>query len=708
MKIKTILDKIDEKQLFVPAFQREYRWQRPDALKLVDSLLKEYPTGTLLVWETNKPPELKGPHKYDEKQGAVKILLDGQQRVTTLYMLSRGTPPPYYSPAEILVDPSGMWIDLMSLKAEYGSDSKRESDPRWQRLTEILQNKVNAWSLFPAFASAGSPLSPDEQQLVGQNIDTVKRILDYDIPEQTIPIKATVQEAIEIFYIVNKAGITLTDAELALAQISGYWPQARQEFKSKLDELRDGGFEFSLDLFVYVILACVYASGTELQKLHGPENEAVVKAAWKKLRSETIDYAINLLKGHAYVDHSAELSTPYVMVPLIAWLYKSDVKPSEMSIGKMVRWFYLSQARQRYSVGVLQKLETELKIIDKSKDPWDQLVSLIAEKRPLAITPQELERIPIQNPIFTVMRWVFKAREAVCLTTGTKIHQSMGEKYSLERDHIFPTRLLKEHGYNQSDAPKYALAQEVANRMILTKIGNRQKSAVEPAAYLSAANQNFPNALGRQCIPEDPDLWHIDRFEDFLARRRTLIAIAINDHIDSLGGKSSETAEATIEELIESGESAELEFKQTFRWDVEKGHPNKKMEEAIAKAVAAFANSDGGTLLIGVHDEQGAVGLEPDYAVAGGDRDGFELALTTSLQNQFGAAFKASKIRITFPSADGIEICRVDVSRSHMLMPITVTSKDGNKIERIYIRSGNSSQELPASEVQAYISMRNG
>src|SRR5579885_1570991 len=87
MRISTILDKIDENQLFVPAFQREYVWKRDDAKQLLDSLIKQYPTGTMLTWETNRPPELKGPHKYDEKQGAVRILLDGQQRITTLYML---------------------------------------------------------------------------------------------------------------------------------------------------------------------------------------------------------------------------------------------------------------------------------------------------------------------------------------------------------------------------------------------------------------------------------------------------------------------------------------------------------------------------------------------------------------------------------------------------------------------------------------------
>ena len=84
MKISTLLEKIDEHHLFVPAFQREYVWKREDAKQLLDSLIKCYPTGTMLTWETNKPPELKGGYKYDEKQGAVRILLDGQQRATTL------------------------------------------------------------------------------------------------------------------------------------------------------------------------------------------------------------------------------------------------------------------------------------------------------------------------------------------------------------------------------------------------------------------------------------------------------------------------------------------------------------------------------------------------------------------------------------------------------------------------------------------------
>ncbi len=706
MKIKTILDKIDERQLYVPAFQREYSWKRPNALKLVQSLLNGYPIGTLLTWETNKPPEVKGPHKYDNRQGAVRILLDGQQRVTTLYMLMWDKPPPYYTSAEILVNPAGMWVDLTSRAVDYGNDVRREQDPRWQRIGDVLQGKIRAWQLFDKFAAAGHVLDDAGKQQVSENVERVLGILAYDIPEQTIPIHASVREAIEIFYIINKAGITLTDAELALAQISGYWPQARAEFKKKLDELAGKGFRFDLDLVVYLLLACLHASGTELEKLHDEKDAALVKAAWDKLATVTLDQAINLLRGHAFVDHSNELSTPYVMVPLVAWLFRLDGNPSEQSIARMLRWFYLSQARQRYSVGVLQKLNTELKEIERNPEPWDHLVSIVAEKRALKVTPEELTGIVTQSPLFTVMRWIFKARGATCLTTGVKLHQVMGAKYVLERDHVFPTKVLKEHGYGQEDAARYAMAQEIANRMILTQVANRQKSDTEPAAYLATAKAKFPSALARQCIPDDPALWAVDRFEDFLAARRALIADAINDHIDRLAAEPSPPTGVTVEELIDAGESGELEFKQTLRWDVATGQVNKKLEEAVATAIAAFANSEGGTLLIGVHDDDGAVGLEPDYSLTGGDRDGFERALMDLVQHRFGHAFSAGRVKVSFPVAGGVQICRVDVARVKELLPLEVIDKNGQKSRRIYVRNGNSSRELPGHEVQKYLENR--
>ena len=155
MKISTILDKIDERQLFVPAFQREYVWKRDDAKELLDSLIKDYPTGTMLTWETNEPPELKGPHKYNSQQGAVRILLDGQQRVTTLYMLVRGEIPPYYTSGEITHDTRGLYVNLETGELEYHSKQKMEKDPRWQNITDVFQRRVRSRDIYKGLEDRG-------------------------------------------------------------------------------------------------------------------------------------------------------------------------------------------------------------------------------------------------------------------------------------------------------------------------------------------------------------------------------------------------------------------------------------------------------------------------------------------------------------------------------------------------------------------------
>src|SRR5665647_3789433 len=137
MKISTILDKIDENQLRVPAFQREYVWKRDDVKQLVDSLIKEYPTGTMLTWDTSNPPELKGPYKYSDSQGAIKILLDGQQRITTLYMLSRGSTPSYYAQEEIKNDVTGLFVNLETCELSYFQKIRMENDARWCDVSDL-------------------------------------------------------------------------------------------------------------------------------------------------------------------------------------------------------------------------------------------------------------------------------------------------------------------------------------------------------------------------------------------------------------------------------------------------------------------------------------------------------------------------------------------------------------------------------------------
>ncbi|AKQ40851.1 transcriptional regulator [Aurantiacibacter atlanticus] len=128
----------------------------------------------------------------------------------------------------------------------------------------------------------------------------------------------------------------------------------------------------------------------------------------------------------------------------------------------------------------------------------------------------------------------------------------------------------------------------------------------------------------------------------------------------------------------------------------------------VTKTVAAFANSyEGGTLLIGVSDDGEALGLEQDYVALGdADKDRFELHLRNLFSEALGQNVTASKLKISFPEIEGVEICKIDVRPADAAVVLTVADKNGLKSEKLYVRSGNSSPEMPMSEVQAFLNKR--
>ena len=708
MKITTILEKIDENQLFVPAFQREYVWKRDDAKQLIDSLIKEYPTGTMLTWETAKPPELKGPHKYNEKQGAVKLLLDGQQRVTTLYILINGEIPPYYTPPEIMNDTRGLYVNLETLELSYYMKTRMENNLSWQNITDVFKRKVSAFDLQAKFAESGKNLTMQELKKLNDNINAITLIKEREFPEQTIPVKASIREAIDIFYKVNASGVALTDAELALAQISGYWPQARNCFKAKLTALEKEGYVFKLDFIVYVLLGCLYHMGSDMRKLHDAENNEKIRAAWERLEKQVLDYVVNLMRANAFVDHTDEINSPYALVPIIVYCFdKNGTHLTDAEIRKMVKWFFYSQVRTRYVSQLPQKLDRDLRTVAESPQPFDTLLQVIAEENRLEILPAEFVGRAIQHPLFSMVRWYLKSRGAVCFATGMSLRKNMGSKYQLERDHIFPYSKLKEVGYGEGNRVKYALAQELTNRAILTQAANRTKSAMHAGDYLASVKKKFPKALELQCVPEDPELWKIENYEHFLEARRKTLAKHLNAFLEKITATEETVAPVSLEDMIAEGESDELEFKSTLRWDLQQGTINKRLEDVIMKSVAASANSQGGSILIGVGDAGEILGLEYDYHSLGdGDQDKFELHLRNLLNQQFGTGLVTSKIAIKFHTVGDREVCQIEVSPAKEPVIVTLKDKNGQPVQKFYARSGNSSQEIPLAEMNAYLKER--
>lgn len=184
-----------------------------------------------------------------------------------------------------------------------------------------------------------------------------------------------------------------------------------------------------------------------------------------------------------------------------------------------------------------------------------------------------------------------------------------------------------------------------------------------------------------------------------LNRRETLIELGPNAPVQ----ERKPTAPPALERLIAEGEHEGLEFKQTLRWDVRQQAVNKKLEDVVVKTIAAFANHHGGILLIGVGDDGEVIGLEPDFACLGGSRDKFELHLTNLLHARFSQAFKAGRVKVSFPVQDEKLVCRIDVQRSRTPIYVSLPDQSGALTERLLVRSGNASHEIPPSQIAAFV-----
>jgi Putative DNA-binding domain len=182
-----------------------------------------------------------------------------------------------------------------------------------------------------------------------------------------------------------------------------------------------------------------------------------------------------------------------------------------------------------------------------------------------------------------------------------------------------------------------------------------------------------------------------------LVRQDSLIGLGPNAPV-----RKRQREPSPVESLISQGEGERLEFKQTLRWDVRQGILNAKLEDVVIKTIAAFTNGGGGTLLIGVADDGSVPGIGPDLEAFRGSLDKFELHLTNILINHFGQAFRAAKVSVSFPRVGESTVCRIDTQRSLAPIWVKLADRGGATAERFFVRSGNSSPELPPRQAAAY------
>ena len=689
-KIYSLLDEIELNQLVVPEFQREFIWTLSQSQELMRSLFNSFPTGSLLFWKTTEPPALKN-EKVSREAGSVKVILDGQQRLTTLYLLIKDKIPPYYKETDINYDPRNLYVDLKTGVFMYYKPSEMAGKPNWISVADCFRKKINVVEI------ANKMLQPSEDPMdlitiLLNNYNNIEAIKNMEYPIQYLPPNADLKDAVEVFDKVNSQGTPLTEAEIALAYVTSHWKEARRELKRKIEELEKHGFQFNLD-FLVRCLTGVTTGRAMYNLMHNVKKEKLMES-WHKL-SKLLDYVISHIKG-MFIHSSDDLNTPNVLVPFIVYINKKGFSMAKAELRKIQRWLYLALIWRRYTSQTTQKLEHDLSLLD-DPDPFEKLVDeIITERGRVELQAEDLEQRGVSNPIYPMLKILLRKNEAVDWSNGGPLFKTVGRAFSINAHHIFPKSQLYKEKYDSKSGTDIQKVNEIANLVIVTSEANMDFFTDLPEKYLPVVQERYPNELEKQYIPKNEKLWKLDNYEEFLKERRNLIAQAINKFIDELPHEKSK--EVQIEEILENDEGLTLEYKETLRYDIKTKTVNKELELECLETICSFLNAEGGTLLIGVDDNKNVKGLERDYStLPKRNSDGFENHLGNLIESRIGPFF-FKFIRIDFPIVRDKEICRVTVY--HSTEP-AYYEKGLN--QKFFVRGPNGNRRLSYSDANKYI-----
>jgi len=691
-KYTDLISEIQKGQIKVPKFQRNFVWSLDKTAKLLDSILKGYPIGTFILWETNERlndikniGNLELPTIPDDIK--VQYVLDGQQRITSLYAAYLGAKiqkegeKKITNYAEIYVDLDG---DVENNDNQLVISEKPEEGV-FITLHEVLNFNDNLLEIKEKYT--------DEQ---------FKRIHQYSQTFSTYDFstivlrKEDIDSAIEVFTRINTGGQTLTLFEIMSAKTYDEEQDFDMEdrFQKLLKELEERKYDTISSSVILSVIALILSKNKECKRkvILQLDKQAIIDI-WDDVISslkESVDYFRSVYR----IPVSAILPYDSLLVPFAYFFYFQKEKPKGEQIKFLEEFFWRMSLSFRYSSSTESKLAQDIKRIDE----------ILKGNRP----NYEDVKVYLSSPK-DLIETGFSAGSSYCKAilcllayhepkdfqdNGKVILDNSWLKVANSKNyhHFFPKAYLRKNNIGNENSL-------VNITLVSADLNKRKIKAKAPSIYIQDfldENEELPTSIKSHLI-EDLDNFGVksDDYLVFLEKRANAIFRELKKRIELK--HKEDKKEDKVKEMILNGENETLEIKSTLRFDLKEGIVNKKLEFVIAKTISAFLNTEGGTLIIGVDDDNNVLGLEKDIQTLSKQNiDGFELHLRQIIKKYLGDYFE-KYLKVTFPKVDDKEICLIQISKSGK--PVFIISEG---TESFFVRNGNSSIPKNRQEQSEY------
>ena len=399
-----------------------------------------------------------------------------------------------------------------------------EHNPKWISVTDVMQKDL------------GDVIKPfmNDSHLADyiSHIARITGILERDFHVETMTDQSmSMNVVVDIFNQVNSGGTKLSKGDLALAKICADWPQAREMMQSRLDALADKGYYFNLDWLLRCVNGLVtgHADFSELER----QNVTVEQVRDGLARAEKhVDSALNILASRLGLDHSYVQGSPNALVAMVRFFDKHGAFLDQDMLDRLCYWYVHAMLWQRYSGPVETRIRQDIMAVDEGDDPVDNLIKRLKDdnRRDLRVFEQDLTASNRGGRYYALLYMLTRVYGARDFCKGIELKKFLlGGGNQLELHHVFPkAQLYKFGGFRRDEV------NAIANFAFLTKDCNLNISATLPQVYFPQYEAKHPGVLDSHWIPQDPRLWKIENYREFLAARRQLLAKAANDFLNQL------------------------------------------------------------------------------------------------------------------------------------------------------------------------------
>lgn len=540
-------DEADGGGLWLPNIQRQFVWNTEQIVRLFDSVMRQYPLSSMLLWKTREEVKYRKfienfndgkvdlkAHYHHGKKKAKWLVLDGQQRLQSFYLALKGS-----------IDGQVLHFNLLSgaesIKEEIRyhfefKDSKKTTWP-WMAMSDIIYTKkLPEQILSQCVIENKLDLSTEEREQATINLSRARQefsnegaVLYHVIDSSEDDSELDFDDVVEVFIRANSGGTRLSKSDLMFTLLSTEWSDADVIFEDFLEQINDNGrFNFSRDFLIKLSTTLLgFGAKYNVDKLREDEVRKQISEKWPEI-SKALLFVKDEIVSKTYIRSGKALTSYNALIPLVFLQYHF---PGKLAKSKALKQYLvpalLNGVFSGQPDGIIDKL---VKVIEEDKgfDLKKISAAIVSSNRSLNLTEERL------------FYWCGYGSGHIHLLFNLWYggeYKSSGFQHEPQIDHIFARSLLKEQKILNEETGRQIRIYEnweidqLANCMLLPahQNGTGDKGAQPLDKWLKNQSTEF---LELHCIPSSPKtLWKVENYPRFIDKRKQLI----RERIEQMG-----------------------------------------------------------------------------------------------------------------------------------------------------------------------------